>query len=57
MSISQSEEYHKLHCRYKELKAKLKKMETCNPEQLHHQNEQLEAQIASQAKSIEVLCN
>lgn len=54
MSVSQAEEHHRLQTRYKELKKKLKIIETSDVEVLRQANIQMEIEISKQACLIQV---
>jgi predicted nuclease with TOPRIM domain len=54
MSITQSEEYHKLQTKHKELKAKMKSMESSDIGQLRQENIRLELELQKKALLLEV---
>jgi hypothetical protein len=54
VSVTQSEEHHKLQTRYKDLKAKMKKMQTSDVELLRQENIQFEVEIAKKTLQVEV---
>jgi predicted nuclease with TOPRIM domain len=54
MSITQSEEFHKLQTKHKELKAKVKSLESSDIGQLRQENIKLELELQKKTLQIEV---